>query len=485
MMSSVSPGDRVRQLLEAGDVDDAERVVADAGDELRPWDRLTLTYRIAGARKDFQAAEDIARQAVALRPDLVRAHDMLVFALNQQGRFQDGLDAARIALETFPDSAPLLERAYASARALDAMADTIDILERLVALGQDPARWHAQLGRFHLRARRGPEALHHLSAALDAGHDRAPLLSRLAVAAEMSGHIDEAAQLWRQVQASGAPRAERAGSALERLTFNQQLRAERDDAKGTLEALLALEDDSFLTLPGHDVAGWRRTGSTDLVLIFGGMQSMMGIAPPAAPMTLLRHHRLNILSFSDPSRRLLLGGVPSLAADYDGTIEQLRGLIARWGVKRVMVIGYSMGGYTALKYALDLKAEKLLLMSGGVMIPPNTEGAFLADVFKRVGRQHENARDLVVARGMEMDITLAYGAENSQDAWQASHLAGLPNVTLRPLQGVSNHALALEAEHDGVVADALGTAVTDPREPEPPAAPNPAYDPPGEESQPA
>ena len=475
-MNSVSAPDTVRQLLDKGALDEAERLIARHAGEMSPLDRLTLSYRVANAQRDFARAENLARAVLALRPDLPSSHEMLAFALNNQARYYDGLAAADEGLARFADHPRLLERSYRSARALGMTARAIGILERLIALGIEPAKQHAQMGRIYLQLYRGADALRHFHSALEAGHDRKALITQISSAAERAGLFDAAKSYWLEARDAGAATPHEAAEAIVRI--NQHRASEKDHAAadGGLEALLAMDAEEGLALTGRDVTAWRRPGAPDLVIIFGGLQSLMGVAPPSIPQTLLSDHRVNALSFSDPTRQLMLGGIPSLAADYKGTVKALRRLIEAWEIERVTVIAYSAGGYSALRYALDLKVHRVLMMAGSVVPPPRSDNVLLADLLQRLGHMLMDTRKEVEARGADIDITLAYGTESPEDVWQANHLAGLPNVTLRPLEGVTTHYLATTHHHDPLIREVLGETRLAKCEPGRPDEPDPACD---------
>jgi len=282
-MNSLSAPDTVRQLLDHGALDEAERLIAARAGEMTPLDRLTLSYRIANARRAFTTAEDLPRAILALRPDLASSHDMLAFALNNQLRYYDGLAAADVGLERFPNHPRLLERSYRSARALGMTARAIGTLERLIALGVDPARQHAQMGRIYLQLYRGADALRHFHDALQAGHDRPALIAEVATAAERAGLFEAAIEYWLEAREEGAATAEDAATAIMRIDQHRAAAKDQTVSDGGLEALLTMEDEDALTLLGRDVTAWRRTGAPDLVLIFGGLQSLMGVAPRPSP----------------------------------------------------------------------------------------------------------------------------------------------------------------------------------------------------------
>ena len=481
-MNSVHAPDAVRQLLDKGALAEAERLIARHAGEMSPLDRLTLSYRVANARRDFSQAESLARAVLALRPDLPSSHDLLAFALNNQARYYDGLAAADTGLERFPDHPRLLERSYRSARALGMTARAVGILERLIALGIEPAKQHAQMARIYLQLYRGADALVHYHNALEAGHDRSALIVEIATAAERAGLFDAALDYWREAEDTGAANAAETFDAVRRLEQHRTALKGQAVREGGLEALLEMDGEEGLTLTGRDVTAWRRPGAPDLVLIFGGLQSLMGVAPPAIPQTLLSDHRVNALSFSDPSRQLMLGGIPSLAPDYEGTVEALRRLIEAWQIERVTVIAYSAGGYSGLRYALDLKVDQVLMLAGSVVPPPRSDNVLLADLIQRLGHMLMDSRKEVETRGAGIDITLAYGTGSAEDVWQANHLAGLPNVTLKPLEGVATHYLATTHHHDPLIREVLGETRPATRRTALPDEPDPACDLPGAES---
>lgn len=460
-MSSVHAPDAVRQLLDQGALEEAERLIAARAGEMTPLDRLSLSYRIANARGDFGQAENLARAVLALRPDLASSHDMLAFALNNQARYHDGMSAADEGLSRFEDHPRLLERCYRAARALGMTPKAVGILERLIALGVEPAKQHAQMGRIYLQLYRGADALRHYHSALEAGHDRSTLIGEIATAAERAGLFEAALDYWREAGEAEAASPADVAHAIRRLEAHLAGRKAQVLGEGGIEALFHMEGEEGLTLMGRDLTAWRRRGAPDLVLVFGGLQSLMGVAPPAIPQTLLSDHWVNALSFSDPSRQLMLGGVPSLADDYPGTIDQLRRLIAAWEIERVTIIAYSAGGYSALRYALDLQADQVLLMAAAVVPPPRSDNVLLADLTRRLGHMLMDSRKEIMGRGAGIRILAAYGAESREDAWQAQHLAGLENVTLRPLEGVDTHYLATTPHHDPLVREMLGVTRAD------------------------
>ena len=151
----------------------------------------------------------------------------------------------------------------------------------------------------------------------------------------------------------------------------------------------------------------------------------------------------------------MMAGVPSLARSYAETLDRLRFLLDAWRIERLFVLAYSAGGYPALRYGVDLSAERIVLMSGWIDLELADQGPLLSSLVGSVGHMYGPPAALM-ARAPRTQCILAYGADNPRDEAHARTLAGARNVILRPLNGVSGHSLAVETVHDELIADLLG-----------------------------
>jgi tetratricopeptide (TPR) repeat protein len=425
------------------------------GGDLETWARVSLTFRAATTAKAFTLAGEAAGEAMASFPDRPESHLYLTTALLNLGRRREGLRAAEAALGRFPDDARLIEIAARAAADNGRSPEAVSRYERLIVLGHSPQRQHLRIARHYTGLYRGAEALEQFEMAIALGADRDEQAPQMAVAAERAGQYNLAVSLWSRAIETGRA-GEEGRIALERLA--RHIRRDELSGRSRVEAqdLWNMRKRGGALTTRGDIRVWRSPGSRDLALVFGGLQTMMNVAPPMAPSSMVERGDINILSFRDANRLLMLDGAASLAKDYQGTLERLNSLMAAWRIRRLYVAGYSVGGLAALRYAVDLGARRLLLMSGVLAMPTGTPQPFLADLVARGGHRYFDARAYLAEQGGGMEVTAAFGAENAGDIWQAHRLAGVPGVTLRPLEGVSQHALALAPQHDQLIEAWLG-----------------------------
>jgi hypothetical protein len=224
----------------------------------------------------------------------------------------------------------------------------------------------------------------------------------------------------------------------------------------------------FITEAG-DMVGEGVRGSRSVVLIFGGIGSMVG-APLPRFAEMLGSHRINAVYLSDPRRMLLMGGLPSFG-DYDQSIAGLQRLFRDWGVERIYCLGSSAGGFSAISYGLDLGARRIMTFAA-----PTTLAGSVADedgrarvIMKRIRTATTRELDMRAAIGRAAiggrqsppEIINYYGAEMPQDRAHALHLQGLANVSLRPLEGASTHAVVTFMMERGTYEPALAELLAD------------------------
>lgn len=147
----------------------------------------------------------------------------------------------------------------------------------------------------------------------------------------------------------------------------------------------------------------------------------------------------------DHSFRLFIGGVGSLGPDRAATLEALRDRLIGLGTERLLVLGLSSGGFSALSYGRELGAAEILGASVSTSI-----GRFLSGKDRRARMLISRLNRSFPPEELDLNavlptldpgtpIHLYYGAENTTDRGHAEDLRDLPNVTLHPMPGHARH----------------------------------------------
>jgi hypothetical protein len=188
----------------------------------------------------------------------------------------------------------------------------------------------------------------------------------------------------------------------------------------------------------------RQPASDSLVIVFmppaGGFgatanatQAMLGRTPP------------NACYLYDSRALYHLAGTDRFGAGYAAMIDGLKKLVAATGAARVITLGASAAGFTAIRAGLDIAADAVIAAGG---VTSMTAAAMTADGRLPGTRTRlldcvpDKARDLrpeLVAHGGRMPVHLFYGESNREDAMHAHHLDGIAGVTLHRVDGLGMH----------------------------------------------
>jgi hypothetical protein len=200
-----------------------------------------------------------------------------------------------------------------------------------------------------------------------------------------------------------------------------------------------------------------RPGADTVVLLFCGGFHHLGL-----PLALEHrwHGNLNasLIYLRDFQRCYYLRGLTSIGTSREGTLAELRRVIASIGARRIVCYGMSSGVFGALNYGLALEAEAVLAMSG----PTNLTTKFAAySPWEKYGKYTErpnvdlDMRPLYASANRPPRVKLVYGEDNWDDRLHAEHMSGLPCVELYPLESCGEHNSTFEAILRGQFEDLL------------------------------
>jgi hypothetical protein len=163
------------------------------------------------------------------------------------------------------------------------------------------------------------------------------------------------------------------------------------------------------------------------------IQAMLGANPP------------NALYLYDSAALYHLAGTDRFGPGYPAMIEGLRRLAAELGARRVVTLGPSAAGFTAIRAGIDIGADSVVAAGA---VTSMTEAAMHSDGRMPGTRTRllecvpEQARDLkpdLVDGAARTRVHLFYGDSNREDSMHAHHLGGVPGVTLHPIDDLGMH----------------------------------------------
>lgn len=387
------------------------------------------------------------------------------------------LELAEAGLQRFAEDSELLRLCASAAEHLNGETAALPWLERWAATGKDGGFGHYRLGDYYMNLGEGRRAVHHFMQAKDAGCPSPQLASRYFHSALLARDPLLARNLLPLLSSEETIEAEREIRALE--TRGGEL--EKARRAGRLRSLSSVQlkawaksrglqpgrhgkSDLFMTEHG-DLLAERMPGSRAAVLVFGGLKEMMGASLPKFDKT-LRAHGVSTLYLTDPRRMLMLAGIPSFGS-HDETIAGLGALLEAWGVDRIYCMGLSAGGYGAILYGLDLGARRILTMAApttltGPVIEADGRGRIIVSRIQSEVSGELDLRKRLETASRPPPIINYYGLDSPPDVRHALHLEGLPNVSLRAVDGVVGHdvlgALRARGQAPAVLAEFLADA---------------------------
>lgn len=186
-----------------------------------------------------------------------------------------------------------------------------------------------------------------------------------------------------------------------------------------------------------------RGGRSAAVLVFTGLADRIVMPIPVFDRYLAELD-LGAVYLRDRHKLAYLGGVRSLAPDYDSTIERLRELLRDMGVETLHTIGNSAGGFGAISYGLDLGAEHMLAFAAPIV---GREEVLTWDRRAPVGMQRVfdvvplERRDAParIAASSSGHFHLIFGADSPDDRRHAESVKDCARVELLPVEGLAGH----------------------------------------------
>jgi tetratricopeptide (TPR) repeat protein len=412
----------------------AETALASGGD--RTTDErgaMRLELEIAKARGDWSAVRRTAQQALALQP---APSPRLLLALAQAcWHLEDAAaadDAAQRALACDPT---LMEAVLIRARVATDQGDgekAISCYRTLARLNPENVRWSLQVVQLLNWVGRVDEAV----GELDDVNRRRP--NDPMVRVFMLNYGPGSALPAGPVRATrGAAKGDPAAAE------EEELRDLTDRAPSDAELLRSVMVDD----PRRDVVLAEARNAEVAVLVFTGSNDRVSM-----PLSIFDRYLaalgVSAVYLKDFRRLRFLRGVQSLGEDYDSTLAALRDIVERLRVTRLCTIGNCDGGFPAIRYGVELHADRILAFQTTTHSPQFSlakleqgRNFMRKRLAANVCEKMTDLKPFLQARRHGSRIELFYEEEDPRDRVHALHLAGLDGVTLRPHMGQSNHHL--------------------------------------------
>ncbi len=192
-----------------------------------------------------------------------------------------------------------------------------------------------------------------------------------------------------------------------------------------------------------DVLFRRREGATNTLVVFTGMHPRLQV-PTTALDRWFGKLNANVVYLYDPLGLYFVGGLHGLGGSFESTADSLKELHEELG-GRLLMFGYSAGGYAAIRYGLMLGAERVLTLA---TLTDLTDDLYLRSMSGRIldrrmrlfiPEQRINLRRLMEEADPPLRLVNYYGGANQNDRRQADNVGDLPKVTTVPLEGVETH----------------------------------------------
>lgn len=205
---------------------------------------------------------------------------------------------------------------------------------------------------------------------------------------------------------------------------------------------------------GADIPGWvsparnsilvREPSSDTLVVGFALPSSALGV-PLNGFHALLSSTGVNALYLYDSKQVFHLAGTDRFGPGWQTMLDGIKALAKELGVKRIVTVGGSATGYTAIRAALDLEAFGAIVFGTQTHMPENANFATARSAFTiqrlraHVRPMMRNLYHLIRDAKHRPRIEIFFSPGVRLDRMHAANVAGLANVRLHAVEGSDRH----------------------------------------------
>ena len=200
----------------------------------------------------------------------------------------------------------------------------------------------------------------------------------------------------------------------------------------------------------------RRQGASKVIFVFTGDARQIWLSVHLLHQILPED--CTVVYLQDIRNRGYLFGLQAFGEGYGGTLDGMRRLLASLGHPEVFVIGSSAGGWSAMRYGLDLGVTRVLAISPATNLNGTVDHRDALAAGINISQAQAEAgwppgdmdlRALYGAAAQPPEVILAFGGGHERDRDQCRRMAGLPGVTLHEEAGYERHDVMAELIANG------------------------------------
>ncbi|MEW5838000.1 MAG: tetratricopeptide repeat protein [Pseudomonadota bacterium] len=191
-----------------------------------------------------------------------------------------------------------------------------------------------------------------------------------------------------------------------------------------------------------------------VIIVFAGMANRLMSFPISFFDSFLSYLGVSAIYLKDYSRDAYLSGITQLGDSEKDTIISLRRICK---TKKIITLGFSVGGVGAIRYGLELNADHIIGCStftiGTRTFIENNDRRALAMIRRLNNTIDQSKLDLLplVEKNSHSKIHLFFGELNAGDKTQANHLAEANNVELYPIKNHKDHSVIVPFMQSGLL----------------------------------
>lgn len=194
--------------------------------------------------------------------------------------------------------------------------------------------------------------------------------------------------------------------------------------------------------------------STKTLIVFGGMSSGISM-PPKEFFNSLIYKDINILFVKDFKQCWYQEGLLGKTNDIDSTVIYLQEIIPKRS-QYLVTLGASAGGYAAIRFGIELNADRIMAFSPQTLIDKEMASVFSKESLSRLnfGSNDLDLKKILSEKNKINNIEVYYGELNNRDRINVEHIK---EYVKRFSYNTDEHLLAAFLKNKGILESILET----------------------------